>query len=159
MSKQEYSNAAQAASFKSLMSLRAESCEARQSISSVISALLHPSAPPPPVDYIQSNIYLSDDSRPGRSGRVRVHPGNFSFYFSSTYTLRPGSPGEKQHTRVHARARGKSLLSSDTYFILKVKVPGQPGHAFNIRNLRSDIHPDAPGLPGLIICGGISSCL
>jgi len=153
-------NAAQAASFHYLMPLRVAS-KTWESISSVISASLRLPAPLSPVEIIPSNRYTTDDFRPGASGCVRVkqvHPDGYSLYLSSSYTIRPSRPGENQHTRTHARARGKSLLSFVIYFILKVKTPGRLGHLFNIINLRSDIHPDAPGRLGRIINGGFFVC-
>ena len=66
----------------------------------VLNAPLHP---PSPVNKFPSHTSIYRVFRPGMSGRVRVHPGNFSFYFFLTYTLGPGGPGENRHTRMRAR--------------------------------------------------------
>lgn len=154
-------NSTNSTSFDSLISLRAEFRNVEKYISAVISESLRLSAPLSPVDYLPSKKYTTEDSRPGASGCVRVdlfHPDGFSFYLSISYTIRPSRPGENQYTRARARARGKSLLYFVIYFILKVKTPGRLGQLFNINNLRSDIHPDAPGRLGRITKGGFFAC-
>lgn len=143
MSRYEYNSAALAASFKSF-------CSTRVGLS-VHSSI---SAPPAPVDFTLHMI-KTDAIRPSASERVRVYPDGYSLYFLLTYHPCPSCPGKNQHTRAHARARGKSFLLSVLLFILKLKVPGQLGQLFNIHNLHSDIHPDALGQPGQVTNRGI----
>jgi hypothetical protein len=141
MSTQKYYNAANAASFKSFCSMRAD-------------LSVRPSIPPPLVNHSPSHIYISAASGPSASERVRVYPDRYSLYFLSTYPPCPGGPGENRHI-VHARARAvNSLLSSDILFYLYIKVPGHPGHLLISLHFHPDIHSDAPGPPGPIISGG-----
>ena len=151
-----YYKAAQAASFECCHSGAGRNPE----YNCALVAYLCAPRPAPPVDIPPSNICNPAAIRPSASERVRVHPGNFSFYFSLTYHQCPGGPGDNQHTHAHARARACvfQLLLSDLLFILKLKVPGLLGHTFNIIYFRSDIHPDALGLPGRTINGGIQPC-
>jgi hypothetical protein len=114
--------------------------------SSYVTDVVRPGFPLPLLTNRTAPRHINAAFGPGRSGCVRVYPDRLSFYNSKTYDACPGRPGENQHiARAHTRARVFQLLSSDLLFYLLLKVPGQPGHAFNFNHFRSDIHPDAPG--------------
>jgi hypothetical protein len=157
MSKQEYNNAAGAAS-SSLLCLSGAGRDPGDDLALSIAPGAGTPLPPPLVDRISSQICNIATFRPGMSGCVRVHPDHFPFYLSTTYPSCPGGPGENQHTQAHARARVFRFFLSDLLFNLKLKVPGHPGRRPDINNLRSDIHPDAPGPPGPMINGGLLLC-
>lgn len=148
MSTDKHYHAALAASLQSL-------CTLKFNIHEISCACAATPAPPSPFA-TSSRIIKTDAIRPSASERVRVYPDRFSLYFSLTYYPCPSCPGENQHTRAHARARGKSIILSDLLFILSLKVPRQLGHLLNINYFRSDIRSDALGQPGQAIIGGIS---
>lgn len=130
-------------------------CTLKFNIHEIYCACAAPAAPPSPV-VTSTNIMKSSASVRVLSGCVRVYPDRYSLYFFLTYYHCPSCPGKNQHTRAHARARGKSIILSDILFILKLKPLGQPGQLFNIKYFNSDRRSDAPGQPGQAIIGGIS---